>query len=181
MIINLCKCILQFTIGIFACTADIEKAFLRILIALEDRDLLRFFYPANPLDPNSPMETWRYKALLFGAISSPFILAAVLDTLIENSNLPPHIKDALKRGIYVDDLFHATDDERELIQFYREARGLLEEGGFRLRQWNSNSETLKELAEAQEVWEGSEFAGALGMLWKPSDDRFYFKMPLEWN
>lgn len=62
LIINLCKCILQFMVGTFACTADIEKAFLRIIIALEDRDLLRFFYPANPLDPNSHMEIWRYKA-----------------------------------------------------------------------------------------------------------------------
>ena len=101
--------------GIFASyMSSIEKAFLRILIALEDRDLLRFFYPANPLDPNSPMEVWRYKALLFGAISSPFILAAVLDTLVENSNLPQDTKDALKKGVYVDNLFHATDDEREL-------------------------------------------------------------------
>ncbi|CAL4228706.1 unnamed protein product [Meganyctiphanes norvegica] len=81
LITNLCKCILQFMIGIFACTADIEKAFLRIIIAQEDRDLLRFFLPTNPLDPNSPMEIWRYKALLFGAISSPFILAAVLDNV----------------------------------------------------------------------------------------------------
>ena len=181
LIVNLCKCMLQFMIGMYACTADIEKAFLRIIIALEDRDLLRFFYPANPLDPNSPMEIWRYKALLFGAISSPFILAAVLDTLIENSNLPQHIKEALKKGIYVDNLFHATDSERELIQFYKESRELLEEGGFRLRQWSSNHETIKKLAEAQEIWDDSEFVGALGMLWKPSNDRFYLKMALEWD
>ena len=181
LITNLCKCILQFMIGIFACTADIEKAFLRILIALEDRDLLRFFYPANPLDPNSPMEIWRYKALLFGAISSPFILAAVLDTLVENSDLPQHTKDALKKGVYVDNLFHATDDERELCHFYRESRDLLEEGGFNLRQWSSNSKDIEILAKFQEVWDNSEFVGALGMLWKPSNDKFYLKMSLEWD
>ena len=181
LIVNLSKCILQFMIGKFACTADIEKAFLRIMIALEDRDLLRFFYPANPLDPNSPMEIWRYKALLFGAISSPFILAAVLDTLIENSSLPQHTKEVLKKGIYVDNLFHASDYEKELCQFYRESRELLEKGGFKLRQWSSNSETLKKLAEAQEVWDESEFVGALGMLWKPGDDKFYLKMSLEWD
>ena len=148
LIINLCKCILQFMIGKFACTADIEKAFLRIIIALEDRDLLRFFYPANPLDPNSPMEIWRYKSLLFGAISSPFILAAVLDTLVENSNLQQHTKEALKKGIYVDNLFHASNYEKDLCQFYRESRELLEKGGFKLRQWSSNSIDLKKIAEA---------------------------------
>ena len=181
LIINLSKCILQFMIGKFACTADIEKAFLRIIIALEDRDLLRFFYPENPLDPNSPMEIWRYKALLFGAISSPFILAAVLDTLIEESNLPQHTKEALKKGIYVDNLFHASDYEKELCQFYRESKELLEGGGFKLRQWSSNSEILRKLAEIQEVWDESEFVGALGMLWRPGNDKFYFKMSLEWD
>ena len=92
----------------------------------------------NPLDPNSPMETWIYKALLFGAISLLilFILSAILGTLIGNSGLPPDIKDTHKRGIYVDDLFHATNDERGLIQFYSESHGLLEEAGFRLRWWN---------------------------------------------
>ena len=181
LIINLCKCILQFMIGTFACTADIEKAFLRIIIALEDRDLLRFFYPANPLDPNSPMEIWRYKALLFGAISSPFILAAVLDTLIESSSLPERTKEALKKGIYVDNLFHASNYEKDICQFYRESRELLEKGGFKLRQWSANSDDLKKLAEAQEVWDSSEFVGALGMLWKPSNDKFYLKMSLEWD
>ena len=181
LITNLCKCMLLFMIGKFACTSDIEKAFLRIIIALEDRDLLRFFYPANPLDPNSPMEIWRYKSLLFGAISSPFILAAVLETLIESSDLANHTRYALKKGIYVDNLFYATDYETELCHFYRESIDLLEKGGFRLRQWSSNNQELKKLAEAQEIWDDSEFVGALGMLWKPSNDKFYLKIGLEWD
>ena len=32
------------------------------------------------------------------------------------------------------------------------------------------------MAEAQEVWDSSEFVGALGMLWKPSNGKFYLKM-----
>ena len=37
------------------------------------------------------------------------------------------------------------------------------------------------MAEAQEVWDNSEFVEALGMLWKPSNDKFYLKMSLEWD
>ena len=34
---------------------------------------------------------------------------------------------------------------------------------------------------AQEVWDGIEFTGALGMLWEQSDDRLYFMRSLEWK
>merc|ERR1712008_184869 len=61
---------------------DIEKAFLRIIIALEDRDVLRFFWPRDPCNPSSIMIEYRWKAVLFGSISSPFILATVLKRLL---------------------------------------------------------------------------------------------------
>ena len=48
-------------------------------------------------------------------------------------------------------------------------------------EWSSNSIDLKKIAEAQEVWDNSEFVGALGMLWKPSNDKFYLKTSLEWD
>ena len=43
MILNLAKCLIKFMFFKYRCVADIEKAFLRILIAVEDRDVLRFF------------------------------------------------------------------------------------------------------------------------------------------
>ena len=76
LILDLAKCLLRFMVNRYRCVADIEKAFLRIVIAVEDRDVLRFFWPADPCNPNSKLIQYRWKALLFGSISSPFILAS---------------------------------------------------------------------------------------------------------
>ena len=59
LIINLAKCLIRFMLNKYRCVADIEKAFLRILIASEDRDVLRFFWPADPYNPKSKLVEYR--------------------------------------------------------------------------------------------------------------------------
>ena len=64
LIIELAFLLLRFMLGMFATIADIEKAFLRIIIAAQDRDALRFFWFANPWDPGSKLVTYRFKVSL---------------------------------------------------------------------------------------------------------------------
>ena len=50
MILDLVFCLIKFMKGIYAAVSDIEKAFLKILIDLLDRDVLRLFFPEVPFD-----------------------------------------------------------------------------------------------------------------------------------
>ncbi|XP_053388631.1 uncharacterized protein LOC128551742 [Mercenaria mercenaria] len=59
--------LLRFRLHRHAVTADIEKAFLQIGLHKDDRDVTRFFWLSNPNDPNSPLVTYRFKSVLFGA------------------------------------------------------------------------------------------------------------------
>ena len=70
---DLAKCLIRFRLGKFRLIADIEKAFLQILILLQDRDALRFFWPRNPRNPYTPLDMYRFKSVLLGSISSPFL------------------------------------------------------------------------------------------------------------
>ena len=45
--------LLRFRFGKFACSGDIEKAFLNISLHEKDRDSTRFLWPENPFDPNT--------------------------------------------------------------------------------------------------------------------------------
>ena len=64
--------ILQFHLGKFAVTADINKAFFRIAICPEDRDFCRFLWFDN--EQMNSFITYRFKVVLFGATCSPFLL-----------------------------------------------------------------------------------------------------------
>ena len=52
LIVELTYVLLRFMLGIYGAVSDIEKAFLRIMIAEEDRDALRFFWLENYKNPN---------------------------------------------------------------------------------------------------------------------------------
>ena len=181
LILNLAKCLLRFMVNKYRCVADIEKAFLRILIALEDRDVLRFFWPVDPCNPNSKLQEYRWKAVLFGSISSPFILASVLKKLITDASTSQYTREALLNGIYVDNLFHSDNDENRLVEFFKEARQIMAKGNFNLREWGSNSKKVREQANNSSVLVKDSKLGALGLWWAQLEDKFTFKMNFSWN
>ena len=50
----------------------------------------------------------------------------------------------LKDSLYVDDFAGGADNDQEAIEIYTKSQGIMENGGFRLRKWNSNSKVLKD-------------------------------------
>ena len=181
MILNLAHCLIRFMLHQYRCVADIEKAFLRILIAWEDRDVLRFFWPEDPCNPNSPLVEYRWKAVLFGSISSPFILATVLKRLITENSKSIYTKDALLNGIYVDNLFHSDNNEQNLVKFFAESREVLAQGNFNLREWGSNSNKVRKQAEIHSVLIKKNKVSALGLWWDQKEDKLTFKANFSWN
>ena len=178
-ILRLDKVLLQFMVGIWRAIADIEKAFLRIFIILKDRDVLRYFFPENPLDPRSKLLVYRFKAVLFGSIASPYLLGAVLEVLIEIEWKTEYTKSAMERGIYVDNLFHASMCEDKLVMFFLESIDICKKGGFNLRQWSSNSKKIEAMAKERGIWDDSDKANALGMLYARRTDRLHIKYDSE--
>ena len=168
-------------LGVFGVVADIEKAFLRILIADCDRDALRFFWFQDPKDPNSPLVTYRFKAVIFGGVASPFQLAAVLQKLITDKCKNVYVKNALLQGTYVDNVMHANNKESNMVRFFETSRDLLSQGNFNLRRWTSNSPQLMEKAKEQNVAEEVSVVKVLGLFWNVDTDRFLYNIHFEWN
>ena len=80
--IDLCAILLRFCLHRYALSTDIEKAFLHVKLDKQDRDFTRFFWLADPTFPESPFITYRFKVVLFGSASSPFMLSATLHAYI---------------------------------------------------------------------------------------------------
>ena len=74
--------LLSFHQGQYAITADISKAFHRILVNKADRDYLKFLW--FDLETEEQI-TFRFKVVTFGATCSPYLLQETLHThLSEN-------------------------------------------------------------------------------------------------
>ncbi|GFS47255.1 uncharacterized protein TNIN_142711 [Trichonephila inaurata madagascariensis] len=121
----------MFPIGL---NADIQKAFLQIGIALDDKDYLRFFYPSNE------REIYRHSRVVFGVTSSPFILSASIEHLLDHA---PHgfvdVVQKLRHSFYVDNCLISLNNVTEEKHFIETAQKVMSRACFNLRGWKSNS------------------------------------------
>ena len=101
--------------------------------------------------------------VLFGSISSPFLLAIILDKIIEEAIVNNYVRDMLRNNIYVDNLNLGLNNEELLPTLYRESRRIFKNRGFNLRKWVSNSEVIKKLAREEQMYDERESIMVLGM------------------
>ena len=168
--------LLKFRTHKYAYTADISKAFLRIGLQSCDRDFTRFLWFHNPHDPDSAIVTYRFRSVLFGAMSSPFLLQATLETHLKNSTSP--YKDRLRNEMYVDNLQGTTSDSKELYGIYVEANTIMAEANMPLRMWVTNEAALtKQITEDFPDQVTNDDNNVLGLSWDKAEDTLHIKSP----
>ena len=196
--------LIRFQTYKIALTADIEKAFLMVSVQESDRDVLRFLWFDDVHNGNCKMICLRFTRVVFGVSCSPFLLNATLQHHL-NKYVTSHPKtvDKLTASLYVDDVVTGAKDEEAAYQLYLESKSVLREGGFNLRKFvtNANSLQLKinekegsahspceeqssvslsdetytkaTLAPAQPVLSGEQ--KILGVCWNVDDDQLHFR------
>jgi len=102
LIKDLVEILIRFRLYPIRFVSDIEKAFLNIQLEENDRDYTKFLWLSDPADPDSDFNVYRFKAILFDAVSSPFILNAVMKTYLESE--PNTMTKDLLDNIYMDNL-----------------------------------------------------------------------------
>ncbi|KAL7632709.1 UNVERIFIED_CONTAM: hypothetical protein RMT77_016980 [Armadillidium vulgare] len=168
LITDLGKLLLKFRIKPYATSSDIEKAFLGIRLAEKDRDSTRFLWVRDPSDPHSPLATYRFKSVLFGATCSPFLLAACLHHHVNQSEIT--YKDAILEQIYVDNLFGTFETEEEIGSYFTNTRSLFNKAGLNLREWASNSPLATSIFQEQNLGIDGHLIKMLGMEWDVKSD-----------
>ena len=129
--------LLRFRLHKYAITTDIEKAFLQVNLDQADRDATRFYWLSNIDDPESEFIVYRFKSVMFGATSSPFILNATLNKHLTQST--DQVSMDMLKNLYVDDLASGTSDDGSAVNYYQDAWNKMSPVGFNLRSWSSNS------------------------------------------
>lgn len=170
---DLTSLLMRFRLGTHATSTDIEKAFLHVGLDEDDRDVTWFFWLTDPNDPDSPLQVYRFKAVLFGATCSPFILNATIMKHLQTTG--SEVADILERDLYVDNIISFLDRKENAISFYKEARNTMREAGFNLRSWTSNNIDLRETAEYDHVLNSDSKTKVLGMRWEVQSDNLSFQ------
>ncbi|KAL5491929.1 hypothetical protein EMCRGX_G017305 [Ephydatia muelleri] len=141
---NILDILLRFRLYHVAVTADIEKAFLMVSVAEQDRDALRFLWLEDIKSHLPRLIILRFARVVFGVSSSPFLLNATLQHHMEHyRNYDPSFVNKFVRSIYVDDLTSGSDTEEEALLLAKKARERLAEAGFNLRKFVTNSPSLQ--------------------------------------
>ena len=144
--------ILRFRIHTVALAGDIEKAFLMVSVVEKDRDALRFLWVDDPFKKVPEVRTLRFRRVVFGVASSPFLLNATIQHHIEQyRSMDAEFVDQFLRSIYVDDVTYGSTDIRKMYDLYHWSKSKLAEGGFHLRKFVTNSSTMRELIAADEL------------------------------
>ncbi|XP_069171240.1 uncharacterized protein [Procambarus clarkii] len=171
---KLCDILLKFRLNKYAFSADISKAFLRVVLQEQDRDFTKFLWVENPEDINSPIETFRFSSVLFGVTSSPFPLQATLDAHLKKSSSP--YKAEISQNLYVDNFQGTVNSTTELLQIYQEDNKELQGANMPLQFWAFNNATLNnQIPGDYPEYHVPESQKVLGMEWDLISDTILIK------
>ena len=151
--------LVQFRQGTYAVTADISKAFHRIIVNPEDRKFLKFLWQNFK---TNELLTYQFKVVLFGVTCSPYLLQETLHTHLSQSVEGNKFIDKF----YVDNYMNTYDNADELISDKVTLGNVMNEASMPLQEGVSNNDHFNSLYQivvpvTQNV---------LGVSWNPITD-----------
>ena len=149
MMNNILQLLFYFRTNKLVMLSDVKQAFLMIKLKKEiDQNRFCFFWKRG-----NKLVTYRFKSIVFGFTSSPFMLHYVMK---HHANTFPDDKlsKILSNNFYVDNLLVTGNEIDEMKELYHLAYERMKAGGFTLRSWNSNSTELRnQMAEDKRLVE----------------------------
>ena len=166
---SLLKLLLQFRSNKYVLLSDVKQAFLQIKLKDDaDKNKFSFFWKKD-----NELVQYRYKTIVFGYTSSPFILNYVIK---HHADQYPddYCKNILQNNFYVDNLIVTDNDLDKVKDLYVSCNSRMEEGGFNLRSWNTNCHELKDqmVKDDRYVQHGCTEEKVLGYKYLPDSDMF---------
>ena len=154
-----------------ALISDIKQAYLNVEVNEDDRDFLRFLWVDDVDNPDPNIIIYRFTRVIFGMISSQFLLAAVILKHLEKYKDDLDFVVKFLRNLYCDDSVNGGRNVQEVIDLYVKSKYRLLEAGLTLRKWHSSSPQVEEQINRYEG-EDNQTDGlkVLGVPWNKKDD-----------
>nr|CAD2178931.1 unnamed protein product [Meloidogyne enterolobii] len=156
--------------------ADVEKAFLMIELEPEDREVCKFLWAKDPMQPptGENLAVYRFCRVAFGVVSSPFMLAAVIRAHL--AKFGPEQDAVLFRNVYVDNLLIECESEGEARTKAIAAKEVFKLAKMNLREYICHSTRVMNALPNEDRLEQTH-AKVLGITWDVQSDEIYFELP----
>ena len=136
MLVDLTAVLLQFRFVTIAILSDIEKAFLQLQIAEEDRTYVRFLWFSR----DGSMVMYWFTRVAFGIVASPFLMNAVIRYHIDNN--VNEFSEQVRRDFYADNMCTGAESAEKAVELYTKTKELFCRCSMNLRSWVTNDETV---------------------------------------
>ena len=161
--------------------ADV-KMFPQINLASEDQDVHCYLWHDIKTD-ESPTK-YKMTHLTFGVNSSPVLAIATVQHHARKSKQKfPEASETVLSDTYVDDCLSGAEDETKAVKLQQLLGTMMQEGGFLLKDWGSNSGLICERRNSEDRaptltldFNEREPLKALGMSWNTEEDVFFFEL-----
>ncbi|XP_023314005.1 uncharacterized protein LOC111693517 [Trichogramma pretiosum] len=163
--------ILKFRIHRIVVTADIAKMYRQILIHPEDRKFQKIFWFHDV-----KIKAFQLNTLTFGTAAAPFLAIRTMHQLArDEAHDFPLASKLLQRDFYFDDFVSGANSIEEILTIQKERISLLGRGGFLIRQWASNHESIlnnidKKFFDLDCMIKEGTIQKTLGITWNSQDD-----------
>ncbi|KAH7714922.1 Pao retrotransposon peptidase family protein [Aphelenchoides avenae] len=171
MLPDLSGLVLVLRTGEIVVVGDIEQAFLQVSVRPEDRDITRFMWLKDIAKPPSDdnIIVYRFTRVVFGIISSPFLLSATIKTHLQREG--SELAKELSECIYSDNVLILATDVQEAIHKALRAKEIFNGASMNLREFVSNSAMVNQaLGSCCE-----QLSSFLGVSWDIATDCFVLK------
>ena len=141
---NLFGVLLRFRQYPIAVVGDIQKMFYQVRVPRTQANLLKFFWQ----DSEANVVECRLLVHVFGAVSSPSVAQYALRETVKEINDNEPVKATVLKNFYVDDMLKSFKNVNDATKQVPDVIKVLENGGFNLTQFNSNSPEVLKIVEA---------------------------------
>ncbi|KAJ8018117.1 hypothetical protein HOLleu_44067 [Holothuria leucospilota] len=175
---NLSGILLRFRLPQVAIVSDIEKAFLQVGLRQTDRDATRFLWVKDDTKPTveENIQVYRFTRIPFGVASSPYLLGATINFHLDKN--PGKVASQIKNNVYVDNVVIGSNNTKEAVKLYKEAKELFQSASMNLREWVSNSEEFNRMLPDVDRVKSKEVS-VLGILWNTQTDKIQLKVNVD--
>lgn len=178
---NMLGIILRFREGRIAMAGDIKKMYHSIHISTLDQHTHRFLW--RDMEVDREPDVYIMKRVSFGDKPAGAIATLALrKTAEEYKSTHPRAAEVILTNTYVDDLLDSFKDTPVATETVGDVGGILDSGGFEIKEWTSNipmSEEVQSNVPLKEI--SHEKSKVLGTHWNPIEDTFEFKVKLNFS